>query len=56
MPKQVEHLKIFLASPGDVQTERDQARQAIEEINRTIGRDKNIHLDVIGWETDVHPS
>ena len=56
MAKQVEHLKIFLASPGDVQTERDQARQAIEEINRTIGKDKNIHLDVVGWETDSYPA
>ena len=55
MPKHVEHLKIFLASPGDVQTERDEARRVIEEINRTIGPAKNIYLDVIGWETDAYP-
>ena len=56
MPKHVEHLKIFLASPGDVQTERDHARQVIEEINLTIGRDKNVHLEITGWETDAYPS
>ncbi len=55
MPK-VEVLTIFLASPGDVQTEREQARQVIEDINRTIGRDKEVHFDVVGWETNAYPS
>lgn len=52
----VEIVTIFLASPGDVQAEREQARQAIEDVNRTIGRDKEVRFDVVGWETNAYPS
>lgn len=55
MPK-VEVLTIFLASPGDVQTEREQARQVIGEINRTIGQDKEVRFEIVGWETNAYPS
>lgn len=55
MPQQVEQLKVFLASPGDVQAEREQARQVVDDINRTIGRNQGIHVDVVGWDTDAYP-
>ncbi len=55
MPK-AEVLTIFLASPGDVEAEREQARQVIQEINRTIGQDKEVRFDVVGWETNAYPS
>ncbi|MBV9468377.1 MAG: DUF4062 domain-containing protein, partial [Abitibacteriaceae bacterium] len=53
---QIEQIQIFLASPGDVQAEREQARKVIEELNRTLARDKGVHLEVVGWDTDAFPS
>lgn len=49
-------LSVFLASPGDVQAERDTVRRVIDEINKTHGRDKGLMLDVVGWENDTYPS
>jgi hypothetical protein len=56
MRKQVELISIFLASPGDVAEERQLARDVIDEINRTTGRDRGFRLEVIGWDTDSFAS
>ena len=50
-----QHITIFLASPSDVQAERDAAREVLEELNRVTARQKNIHFDIVGWETDAYP-
>lgn len=55
MAQQIESLSLFLASPGDVATEREETRQAVDAINRTLGREKGIHIDVVGWDTDARP-
>ncbi|MBP5972891.1 hypothetical protein HW132_09135 [Brasilonema sp. CT11] len=47
---QVEKLKIFLASPGDVSTERNHVVKVLEEINRTVAPDKGVVLEVIRSE------
>ncbi|MEI2578554.1 hypothetical protein [Scytonema sp. PRP1] len=47
---QVEKLKIFLASPGDVRTERNHVVKVVEEINRTVAPDKGVTLEVIRSE------
>lgn len=52
---QIEQIQVFLASPGDVQAEREQARNVIEELNRTLARDKSVNLKVVGWDTDAFP-
>lgn len=44
---QVEKLKIFLASPGDVRTERNHVFKVVEELNRTVASDKGVVLEVI---------
>ncbi len=44
---QVEKLKIFLASPGDVSTERKHVVKVVEELNRTVASDKGVVLEVI---------
>ena len=44
---QVEKLKIFLASPSDVPTERRHVGKVIEEINRTVAANKGIVLEVV---------
>ncbi|MHC5772497.1 hypothetical protein [Nostoc sp.] len=47
---QVEKLKIFLASPSDVPTERHHVKKVIEEINQTVAADKGIVLEVVSSE------
>lgn len=44
---QVEKLKIFLASPGDVDTERRHVVKVVEEINRTVASALGVVLEVI---------
>ncbi|BAY41796.1 hypothetical protein NIES2111_61920 (plasmid) [Nostoc sp. NIES-2111] len=44
---QVEKLKIFLASPGDVKTERNYVFKVVDELNRTVASYKGIVLEVI---------
>jgi len=51
----VEKLQVFLASPGDVLTERGYVEQVIEELNRTVAHDKGLVLQVIRWENDAFP-
>jgi hypothetical protein len=36
MPIQVQKVRIFIASPGDVQSEREQLSKVINELNQTI--------------------
>ncbi len=47
---QVEKLKIFIASPGDVSTERKHVVKVVEEINRTVAPDKGVVIEVIRSE------
>jgi hypothetical protein len=51
---QVEVLKIFLASPGDVVTERNYVTEVIDKINRTV-LSKGIRLEVVRSEENVFP-
>lgn len=50
--------KVFVASPGDVSTERNVIPKVVAEINliiSAIAPEKGILLDLIRWETHVHP-
>jgi len=58
MPTEYKKIRIFVASPGDVQSERDQLARVIEEVNVTISAiapEKKIGLEFLRWETHVHP-
>jgi hypothetical protein len=58
MPGTYHKVRIFVASPGDVQRERDQLAKVIEEINLTIDAiapEKKLVLELVRWETHVHP-
>jgi hypothetical protein len=48
-------LRVIVASPSDVLAERKVVPLVIEEINRSIGADRGVRLEVIRWETDTHP-
>ncbi len=50
-PKQV--IRVFIGSPGDVSTERKQARAAIDRLN-SLGVFEDCILESIAWESDAH--
>jgi hypothetical protein len=52
---QAEILRVVVASPGDVQAERNTLPQIIEELNRGIAAERGVMLVVSRWETDAYP-
>jgi HEAT repeat protein len=48
-------LRVVLASPGDVQAERDTLPTVIDELNRGIASERNLLLELHRWETDAYP-
>jgi hypothetical protein len=51
----VEMLLVFLASPGDVLTERRYVEEVVAELNRTVANEKGLVVQVIRWENDAFP-
>ncbi|MFL6451833.1 MAG: DUF4062 domain-containing protein [Bryobacteraceae bacterium] len=52
-------IRIFVASPGDVGTERASLAHAVEDINLTMASlapEKGVQLELLRWETHVHPA
>lgn len=45
---------VFIASPGDVASERSRVRHAIERVNRLLAKEGGFLLEPIGWE-DIPP-
>jgi len=41
---------IFLASPGDMNEEREMVREFFEDYNRNIANRQHLEFKVIGWE------
>ncbi len=55
MGEQVEILRIVVASPGDVQAERDLLPAVIEELNKNVAQDHGLRLELARWATDASP-
>jgi Domain of unknown function (DUF4062) len=52
-------IRIFVASPGDVGTERTSLARVVEDINLTMASlapEKGVQLELLRWETHVHPA
>ena len=49
-------LSVFVASPSDVEEERNRLEDAIRELNTTLARQFPIRLNLIRWETHAFPS
>ena len=45
----------MVASPGDVQAERNVLATVVEELNHGIARDRDLRLELARWETDAYP-
>lgn len=50
------HIRIFVASPGDVSKERDQLGSVVRELNTTIAPHKGFSLELVRWETHCTPA
>jgi hypothetical protein len=48
-------LRIVVASPGDVQAERDALPAVLDELNRGIAATHGLRLELGRWETDAYP-
>lgn len=48
-------LRVVVASPGDVQKERDRLPRVIAKLNRGIAGQCSFHLELWHWETHAHP-
>ena len=58
MPRSTTAYRIFVASPGDVQRERDAMQGVVNEMNRILEAllpDEGISVELLRWETDVAP-
>lgn len=55
LPGDVKLLTIVIASPGDVQAERDAIEGVVKELNHGVAADRGLRLEVVRWETDAHP-
>jgi hypothetical protein len=53
--KDVALIRVVVASPSDVQSERETLSRVADELNRTIGRAYDLRVEVNRWETDAHP-
>jgi hypothetical protein len=49
-PRPIKHYHVFLASPGDVGTERQHVRKFFDDYNGHTARIWNVQFDVIDWE------
>ncbi|GAB5566067.1 MAG: hypothetical protein Wins2KO_31300 [Winogradskyella sp.] len=56
MPSTITKYKIFLASPSDVQDERVSIDEVINELNLTFGKQQDIYLELLKWETHSAPA
>lgn len=43
-------VKVFLASPGDLNKERSIAKNIVERVNNIFSRQTGYYLDLLGWE------
>ena len=48
-PKPIQEYHVFLASLGDMNSERKAVRQFFDEYNRTTARQRGIQFTVIDW-------
>ena len=55
MPTMIESYRFFIASPGDMQVEREACLDVIKEINEAFQDCTNITIAPICWENNSTP-
>jgi len=56
MTKNIKQIRIFISSPSDVNTERQEVQEVIDELNRTLGEHNGFVLFPLTWEKNTYPS
>lgn len=56
MTQTITKVRLFVASPSDVQKERDSIAGVLNELNNTIGNNLGFAVELVRWETHSHPS
>ena len=56
MPQTVTKVILFVASPSDVQQERDSTVEVVAELNKGIGRNLSLFVQRVTWETHCYPA
>ena len=56
MARQETILSVFVASPSDVDDERNRLEEIIRELNTAWSRELEVRLDLVRWETHAYPS
>jgi hypothetical protein len=46
-------VSLFIASPGDVATERNHVADVAARLNRNMAAERDVRFEVLGWETGV---
>jgi hypothetical protein len=46
-------VKVFLASPNDLQDERRAAKSVIDEFNKLWADSLGFHVELVGWEDTI---
>ena len=49
-PRVLQQYHVFLASPGDVNDERQHVRRFFDDFNRSTARLWNAHFQVVDWK------
>lgn len=49
-------IKVFLASPGQLDDEREAVASALEELNQSLGSSLRFRLELVRWETHTTPT
>jgi len=52
---QVQIVRVVVASPVDVQAERDALAAVIDDLNKSLAIDRALRLELVRWETDASP-
>ncbi len=55
MPRKEQVFSVFVASPGDVQEERESLEEIVREMNISWSRELGIRLELVRWETHAYP-
>ena len=48
-------LRIVVASPSDVQSERDAVSEVVDDLNRGTASERMLRIELSRWETDAYP-
>lgn len=56
MPQLISKYRLFLASPSDLNEEREAVSEVVSELNLSFGNPNNIVIELLKWETNSAPA